>query len=40
MDDLNALVGLELACFSTPWSEASLREDLRSTMWQKPHRGQ
>ena len=29
MDDLNALVGLELACFSTPWSEASLREDLQ-----------
>ena len=32
MDDLNTLVGLELACFSTPWSEASLREDL-----QDPH---
>lgn len=32
IDDLNALVGLELACFSTPWSEASLREDL-----QDPH---
>lgn len=29
MDDLDALVGLELACFSTPWSEASLREDLQ-----------
>lgn len=28
VDDLDALVGLELACFSTPWSEASLREDL------------
>lgn len=26
--DLDALVGLELACFSSPWSEASLREDL------------
>ena len=28
VEDLRALVGLELACFTTPWSEASLLEDL------------